>query len=1165
MHTTSDSEAGAEEGQHMEVLKASMAGGLMDLTPPPTIRTTRAATRKAIPSSLPLTPELVDNAPAPRSGIFIVDVVSSFSFEYVATLAASSLKEIGQVTMVRSLFKSKSTADPGKVHSSPANPEGRYGLQVLDEPSGSMVDVVAVHGLGGDIYGTWTHPASDKLWLKDFLPAQMERSKPRVMAFGYDANVRSRNIMIIMGFAENLLAGLRTLRRRGDPTKPIVFIGHSMGGLVIKNTLLIAKDRDDPVAAATFGIVFMAVPHRGSPSADYATIVSSIASLATPLSNGALEQLRRGSKDLLDLSIRFGNLQESLMFVSVLEADSTPLASWLGRGSVQVVPPESARLNLGKREQVFSIAGADHRTVCRFPTANDPQFLQVAGALEDLAEAALDRRQQKVLRAEADGGRVPPTSVDEAACVQPSLIIPFERDENHFVGREDVFKEIERILKQHPRVALAGLGGVGKSQIAIEYAYRAKERCPLKWVFWVHASSQARFSESVAAIAEEVQLLGREHPEMVNELLCRWIQRLDTDWLMIIDNADDSKVFWPTDEQVSTVKLASYIPSSSRGKVLFTSRDEQAANMLTDYGQQVILVGPLSQTEATELLKTRTPSHLPLDGVESLVETLERLPLAIVQAAAYITVRKRRMTVLKYLDLFQATLNNQTFLLKTDFRDRRRDSPVPDTVVATWQLSFEQLQKEDENERTRVTDLLSFMAFLDRQGIPKDLLAHYLGSGLELDHALDRLIDFSLIKIEKGEAFAIHRLVHLATREWLAQAGDWHKWAAVSLDQVAHSFPSPQFENWTSCGIYLPHATAVLECGRSQGQDLLLRAKLLRASGMYLEDRGELKAAGQNLLEAWSIFRETLGDEHPDTISAMSNLAITLGDQGKLDEAASMRQQVLEKRRHILGDEHPDTITAMSNLAVTLSNQGKLDEAASMRQQVLEKRQQILGDEHPDTITAMSNMAIALSYQGKLDEAASMQRQVLQNMQRILGDEHPDTISAMSNLAITLGDQGKFDDAASTQRQALEKMQRILGSEHPSTISALSNLAITLIDEGKLDEAASMQQQVLEKRRQILGNEHPDTIKAMHNLANTLSDQGKLDEAASMQRQVLQNMQRILGDEHPDTITVINNLATIVGRQHKDDKSGTINTTDALIGDEEEDQPHVGGTRSHNV
>jgi tetratricopeptide (TPR) repeat protein len=283
-----------------------------------------------------------------------------------------------------------------------------------------------------------------------------------------------------------------------------------------------------------------------------------------------------------------------------------------------------------------------------------------------------------------------------------------------------------------------------------------------------------------------------------------------------------------------------------------------------------------------------------------------------------------------------------------------------------------------------------------------------------------------------------------------------------------------------------------------------------------------------------------LGEEHPDTISAMSNLASTLGDQGQLDESARMMKKVLEKMRHILGEEHPSTITAMSNLAITLGHQGQLDEAAKMKKEVLEKRRRILGEEHLDTIVAMHNLAATLGEQGQLDEAAKMREEVLKKMRRILGDEHPDTISAMNNFASMLGDQGQLDEVARMKKEVLEKRRRILGEEHPDTISAMNNLASTLREQGQLNEAAKMQKEVLEKRRRILGEEHPDTISAMSNLASTLGDQGQLDEAVRMEKEVLEKRRRILGEEHPDTIVAMNNLASTLGDQGQLDEAAKM-------------------------
>jgi tetratricopeptide (TPR) repeat protein len=226
-----------------------------------------------------------------------------------------------------------------------------------------------------------------------------------------------------------------------------------------------------------------------------------------------------------------------------------------------------------------------------------------------------------------------------------------------------------------------------------------------------------------------------------------------------------------------------------------------------------------------------------------------------------------------------------------------------------------------------------------------------------------------------------------------------------------------------------------------------------------------------------------------DTVECFSSF---ISDIRRRNEAVAMRREVLDKRQRILGDEHPDTIRAMSNLANTFRSQGQLKEAAAMRKEVLEKRRRILGDEYPDTITAMNNLANTLRSQGRLNEAAAMRREVLEKRQRILGDEHPDTTRAMNNLANTLSSQGQLNEAAAMRKEVLEKRQRILGDEHPDTTRALNNLANTLSSQGQLNEAAAMRKEVLEKRQRILGDEHPDTTRAMNSLAITTQAQKSL-------------------------------------------------------------------------
>ena len=179
-----------------------------------------------------------------------------------------------------------------------------------------------------------------------------------------------------------------------------------------------------------------------------------------------------------------------------------------------------------------------------------------------------------------------------------------------------------------------------------------------------------------------------------------------------------------------------------------------------------------------------------------------------------------------------------------------------------------------------------------------------------------------------------------------------------------------------------------------------------------------------------------MGDDHPDTLSAMHALALTYQAQGRNADAAEMQEQVLKKGRKILGDDHPDTLSAMHALALTYQAQGRNADAAEMQEQVLKKGRKILGDDHPDTLSAMHALALTYQAQGRNADAAEMQEQVLKKRRKILGDDHPDTLSAMHALALTYQAQGRNADAAAIQ--VLEKRRRILGEEHPDTLSAKS-------------------------------------------------------------------------------------------------------------------------------
>jgi serine/threonine protein kinase/Tfp pilus assembly protein PilF len=303
---------------------------------------------------------------------------------------------------------------------------------------------------------------------------------------------------------------------------------------------------------------------------------------------------------------------------------------------------------------------------------------------------------------------------------------------------------------------------------------------------------------------------------------------------------------------------------------------------------------------------------------------------------------------------------------------------------------------------------------------------------------------------------------------------------------------------------------------------------------------GEIYARIGRYEEALSLFaaslathRRVLGDEHPDTISSISDMGNLLVAQGKLAEAEPYLREALEKQRRTLGEEHRTTLRFMNRVGAQLLHQGKFAEAERYFREALEKQRRTLGEEHPETIVSMHDMGLLFWSQGKYAESEPYCREALETSRRTLGEEHPNTIANANLLGTLLGYQGKFAEAEPYFRDALEKRRRVLGEEHPDTINSIMNIGGMLTSQGKLAEAEPYLREALETSRRTLGEEHPTTISSISNMGNLLCEQGKFAEAEPYCREALETSRRTLGEEHPDTITNANLLGTLLAKQGK--------------------------------
>jgi tetratricopeptide (TPR) repeat protein len=562
-------------------------------------------------------------------------------------------------------------------------------------------------------------------------------------------------------------------------------------------------------------------------------------------------------------------------------------------------------------------------------------------------------------------------------------------------------------------------------------------------VVWIHASNSTRFRQGYRDIADKLLLPGREDPKAVLQLVHAWFSdRRNGQWLMILDNVDDDGIFFGDDENSAGPSqpvnaadhdkpLESFLPQTAHGTILITSRNSMAATNLVGGHGDVIQVEPMGEEEALALLHTRVPfGESSRADAKALVHALEGIPLAITHAAAYIKTRASTTTISTYLELFRESEGNQVHLLsRKEWKDIRRDPSIRHAVIATWQISFQHIQKTERP----AADLLALMSMYDKQGIPRWLIQPANTSQLDFNDALTPLLSFSLVRTEIGEqALTMHRLVQLSMRKWLEAEKKLGKWVKESIQALSDAFPSGAYETWEQCKLLLPHLKEVASHTTEDKQGLEKQAQCTQNAGWYLLLMGEYTAAQGFLQLSLETREKLLGREHPNTLTSVSQLGSVLERQGKYNEAEAMQRQALEEREKVLGREHPHTLTSVSNLGSVLERQGKYNEAEAMLRRALEGSEKVLGREHPDTLTSVSNLGSVLERQGKYNEAEAMHRQALEGLEKVLGQEHPDTLTAVYHLAFVFHQKQHYSTAISLYQRAYKGYVEVLGAQHPT-------------------------------------------------------------------------------------------------------------------------------------
>ena len=721
-----------------------------------------------------------------------------------------------------------------------------------------------------------------------------------------------------------------------------------------------------------------------------------------------------------------------------------------------------------------------------------------------------------------------PTSASLAPAVE-KFLVPY--DENpHFVGREQLLKDLRKKLievapqKYNHRVALYGLGGVGKTQTALAYVYAHKsDYDAIYWITGVNQASLLSGYQDIARRAGLVKWTAEISPSEVAKNVLSWLRAQDN-WLFVIDNVDDISA------------IDGYLPDRAAGKhTLITTRNTNYYEIPAE-GLEISVLDP---EDATRLLLIRSKYSPKIDAQKAeaeaaeIVDRLGYLALAIEQASAYI--RETSKDIFRFLPSYRADRK------KHHARIPRGNWEYSKAVATTWHLSFQQVERNNR----RASELLWLISFLNPDGILLEFLQvgkDGLPVGLSglfddtdlLFEALNELERFSLIRREDDGGdirITIHRLVQCVIKDEMNE----EQYSAMTqsvINLCDQAFP----EHWekemrTLCRKYQEQVVVVLsEVKGTKSLDLL---RVLTRVATFLHDDGKYKQAAEFRQQAIDLSTELNGPENPDTLRAIGLLAETYRMHRRWHDALVLHEKVVKIAQKIWGEDHLNAWSAMGDLAATYRSVGRRVEAVELQEMVLDKRLKALGEDHPETIRAMGNLGATYRNQRRLKDAVRLQERVLEARLKTLGEEHSDTLSAMANVAVTYRYRGEQGRAALMEEKVVDVRMTTLGIEHPFTLDAMSNLAATYSSQKRLDDALELQEKVVHMRGKVLGDEHPDTIWAMANLGDTYRNKGMLEEAVILQEKVLEWRRRQLGGSHPQTLTAMRNLAATFSRQKR--------------------------------
>jgi tetratricopeptide (TPR) repeat protein len=706
--------------------------------------------------------------------------------------------------------------------------------------------------------------------------------------------------------------------------------------------------------------------------------------------------------------------------------------------------------------------------------------------------------------------------------------LPFASLGDLFKGREKDFDALHRLLNDPSAKATAvtgralhGVGGVGKTRLAVEYAHQhANEHSAL---IFLSAETPERLEAGLAALAgpdmfDLAEKDAREDKVKIPAAL-GWLER-NPGWLMILDNVDD---------EAALRAAQTLLGKLSGGKVIITGR-------LTAYPAAVkkLELGVLPLDAAAAFLLERTASDrmaAPDDEAESreLTKELGGLALGLEQAGAYISAE--RTSFANYLKLWQENREKVISWFDRDLMSYGHDSGL----AATWATSVERLTPE-------ARQLLERLAFLAPEPIPDTLLEAKVAEqaeGFDAHAARRQLFTYSLATRVAGEAaatpsFSIHRLVQDFAMRDLDAAG---RRAALqqTLNWVAAAFVGNpgDVRTWALLDPLAPHALVVAERGYTEGIAVPTAVLCSRLARLF-HAKARYGDAERESRRALAINETSVGPDHPNVAACLNNLAELLREMNRPAEAEPLLRRALSIGEVSLGPDHPGVAAGLGNLAGLLMATNRVAEAEPLYRRALAIDEATYGAGHPEVATDLNNLAALLRATNREAEAEPLCRRALAIDEATYGMDHPEVAADLDNLADLLRDTSRTAEAEPLIRRALAIDEANLGPNHPKVATRLNNLASLLLETGRTTEAEPLLRRAVAIDEASLGPNHPNVAVRLSNLAKVLRNRNQPADAEQLYRRALAIDEAGRGPSHPNIAVRLVNLAKLLSDEHRD-------------------------------